>query len=254
MLQKRISYQILFPQHSVRSGEEKKLPVLYLLHGLFGEAENWTRLTEILKLIDALSFAVAIFDAENSWYVDGINGSQASYESFFVNEFIPHIENDYKIGGTGKYRAVAGLSMGGYGALKFALKHPSLFVWAGSMSGAFDVSRQTAKRPGVDWNILGESIVSVFGNVQNSDLRAKNDLFQIIGKLKTDDLEDLPEIYFDCGRGDSFIEVNRELFEKLNQKKVPCAFYENPGGHDWTYWNRQLKKILQLVEKVFNDH
>lgn len=129
ILSKRISYQILFPRDSIYSKAQKELPVLYLLHGLFGEAKNWTQFTEIPSLIKNSSFAVATFDGANSWYSDGIEGRQSFYESFFTGEFIPHIENEHKIGGRRK-RAIAGLSMGGYGALKFALKYPSLFIWA----------------------------------------------------------------------------------------------------------------------------
>lgn len=253
ILSRRISCQILFPHDSICSKAQKKLPVLYLLHGLFGEAKNWMQYTEISSLIENLSFAVATFDGENSWYADGIQGKQSFYESFFTGEFIPHIENEYKIGGKRRKRAVAGLSMGGYGALKFALKHPSLFIWAGSMSGAFDAPRQTDERPGPDWEILGDSIKTVFGEVQDSDSRIKNDLFHIISELKKDDLETLPNIYFDCGRDDNFIKVNRELFKKFKEKEVSCDFYEQSGGHDWTYWNRQMKKMLLVAEESFKS-
>ena len=250
-LLKRVNYQILFPHDSnVRENREDR-PVLYLLHGLFGEAENWTDFTEIADWFENLSFAVVAFDAENSWYTDGIKGRKAGYENFFLKEFIPCIENVYKLGGDRKNRALAGLSMGGYGALKIALKYPSLFVWAGSMSGAFDAPRQTDERPGPDWEILGDSIKAVFGENRHNDLRAKNDLFRIISEIKSGDLAGLPNIYFDCGRDDSFIEVNRELFEKFEKNNISCCFCEEPGGHDWSYWNRQLKKILQLAEQNF---
>jgi len=251
ILSERINYQILFPRDSISLNRKKNLPVLYLLHGLFGEYKNWTELTEISSLIENLSFAVATFDAGNSWYADGIKGRRAKYESLFMGEFIPHIENTYKVGGNRANRAVAGLSMGGYGALKFALKYPSLFIWAGSMSGALDAPRQTDARPGPDWEILGDSIKAVFGEDRDSDLRTKNDLFQIISKIKDDDLGRLPYIYFDCGRDDSFIQVNRELLEKFKEKKIVCSFFEKPGGHNWIYWNRRLRTILRLVEKSF---
>lgn len=252
VLSKRIYFQILSPQNSIYSKTEKSLPVLYLLHGLFGEAKNWTELTEISTLIENLPFAAVMFDAGNSWYTNGIEGGRARYESFFIGEFIPRIESEYKLGGGRKNRAIAGLSMGGYGALKFALKYPSLFNWAGSMSGAFEAPQQTDARPGADWEILGDSIKAVFGEISNSELRIKNDLFQIISEMRKDDPEKPPEIYFDCGIDDSFIQINRKLFKRFSEKNVICTFREMPGGHDWIYWNRQLKEILQLVKKVFN--
>lgn len=254
ILSKRIGYQILFPRHAQYSSVEQNLPVLYLLHGLFGEARNWTELTDISSLIENLSFAIVAFDAGNSWYSDGIEGNGAKYESFFKSEFIPRIENDFKIGCRKKSRSIAGLSMGGYGALKIALKYPSLFAWSGSMSGAFDAPRQTDQRPGPDWDILGDSIKSVFGKAQNSNVRVENDLFQLISELTENEIKNLPDIYFDCGSDDSFIRINRELFEIFKEKNVKCVFHEKPGGHDWNYWNWRLKEILLLVEKKFNKN
>lgn len=252
MLSKRIKYHILYSKNFTDSKKGKDHPVLYLLHGLFGESKNWMELTEISGAIKALPFSVISFDAGNSWYSDSVKGNGANYESFFINEFVPFVENENKLGGSKSNRAIAGLSMGGYGALKFALKYPSMFIWAGSMSGAFDAPRQTENRPGPDWEILKDSINEVFGEIQHNYSRNENDLFQIVDEIKNNDLEKLPKIYFDCGIEDSFIDVNRELFEKLKDRKILCDFYENPGGHDWFYWNRQLLKMLLIVERVFS--
>lgn len=252
MLSKRINYHVLFPKDFTDSKNQKERPVLYLLHGLFGESKNWTELTEITNALKVLPFSIITFDAENSWYSDGIEGKKAKYESFFINEFIPFIENKNKFGGTKTNRAIAGLSMGGYGAIKFALKNPSMFIWAGSMSGAFDAPRQTDDRPGPDWEILKDSIKEVFGELQDSNVRSVNDLFQIVSEIENADLAKLPELYFDCGIDDSFIHVNRELFERLKERKILCNFYEKSGGHDWFYWNRQSLEMLQIVKSVFS--
>lgn len=251
MLAKRINYHILFSKDFTDSNDKKERPVLYLLHGLFGESKNWIELTEISSAVKSFPFSVITLDAENSWYSDGIKGNRAKYESFFINEFIPFIENENRFGGSKSNRAIAGLSMGGYGAIKFALKYPSMFIWAGSMSGAFDAPRQTDDRPGPDWEILKDSITEVFGEFQDSNTRTENDLFQIVSALKNNDLEKMPEIYFDCGKDDSFIDVNREFFEILKQGNLLCDFQEKSGGHDWLYWNRQLMKILLIVKNIF---
>lgn len=251
ILRKRIKYRILFPQDIFHSEIKANPPVLYLLHGLFGESGNWTDLTEITDFIKNYSFAAVAFNGGNSWYINGIDDNRSSYESFFIEEFVPQIENVYKIGGKRENRAIAGISMGGYGALKFALKSPSLFNWAGSMSGAFDAPRQNEERPGANWEVLGDSITAAFGEKKGGDSRTKNDLFQIISEMKDGEIERLPNIYFDCGRDDSFIDVNRELFELMRKKKIVCSFFEQSGGHEWNYWNRQLKSILRLIEEHF---
>ena len=141
--------------------------------------------------------------------------------------------------------------MGGYGALKFALKRPDLFIFAGSMSGAFDAPRLTEINKGVDWDNLSPSISEVFGE-ENNAARIKNDLFEIIQQLPIEQIRSMPDIYIDCGTRDGFLKSNRRLAKRLKDSQITLRYDEVSGGHDWTYWDKQIRVILEIVSKIFD--
>src|SRR6185312_14409786 len=157
-------------------------------------------------------------------------------------ELIPDVEARYRTIQSRYGRAIAGLSMGGYGAFKFALKSPAQFIFAASMSGAFGVTRYTEQQPGLDW---GE-YVQLFGSVT---ARKANDLFELTNNLSAARVAALPYFYFDCGTEDSpaIFKVNRELSELFNQKKIPHEYRELPGNHSWAYWDQQIQEVLKVA-------
>jgi S-formylglutathione hydrolase FrmB len=141
--------------------------------------------------------------------------------------------------------------MGGYGALKLALKYPGQFAFAGSISGAFDPAVRSDEHPGFSWDIFRPSINAAFGESGNST-RAANNLHQLARNLTAPQVAFLPYIYFDCGTEDGFLETNRDLDSILLAKKVPHEFRELPGGHDWGYWDRQVREVLRVFAQRAN--
>lgn len=249
-MRKKLPYQVILPdsyQNSVQS-----YPVLYLLHGLFGSYRNWLELTGIKFYAKNTNFIIVLPEAGNSWYTDSQTNESERFESFFINEFVPGIENKFRILQRKEARAICGLSMGGYGALKFALKRPDLFNFSGSMSGAFDAPRQHEKNHGVDWENMGQSISSVFGT-EESITRQQNDLFILIDRLNENEIKSLPNLYLNCGGKDDFLTINRELVHQLKRKKIKFQYYEKPGGHDWEYWDKELKELLSIIENKFSS-
>lgn len=226
-------------------------PVLYLLHGLFGNCDNWLELTALKSHLADKEFIVVLPEGGHSWYTDSATVASDKFESSFINELIPAVEARYRISGDSAKRAIAGLSMGGFGALKFALKRPDLFVFAGSMSGAFNAPRLTGNENPADWRELFPSVLEVFGQ-ENSPTRADNDLFRIIRKFPVAKRSSAPQIYFDCGTGDSFLKVNRELAKSLKENGLGFNFDERAGGHDWRYWDKRLRVVLKIVEEIFS--
>lgn len=229
----------------------KRYPVLYLLHGLFGSCDNWLELTDIYSYSSARDFIIVLPDGADLWYTDSATVEKDRFESSFIEEFIPGIDRKLRTIDNRRSRAVAGLSMGGFGALKFAFKRPDLFVFAGSMSGAFGAPRQSASNPGFDWENLGPSISKAFGDEFNP-ARTANDLFEIIENMSEREISSLPGIYIDCGTDDGFLQTNREFAELLEKRSVAFEYRELPGGHDWEYWNRQSRFLLEAAEKHFN--
>ncbi len=247
-MQRELPFQVVLPKNYETSKSE--FPVLYLLHGLYGSCENWFELTKIKDYLKDRELIVVLPDGENSWYCDSAAKLDDKFESSFINELFPMVETKYKIAGSREKRAVAGLSMGGYGAFKFALKRPDLFIFAGSMSGAFIAPRLFKNVNSNDWQELFPSISEVFG-AKKSKTRNENDVFRLIEEMTIENTVDFPYFYFDCGTEDSFIESNRELSELFAKKNLRYKFNEIKGSHDWDYWNRQVRIIINLATEKF---
>ena len=246
---RRFPYRVVLPDAG--ADREKSRPVLYLLHGLFGSCDNFLELTRLTEYVAGKRLAVVLPEGGDGWYTDSASATEEKFESYLLDELMPAVENRYRFGGKREARAVAGLSMGGYGALKFACKRPDLFIFAGSMSGAFDAPSRTARRPGRDWETLGPSIEKAFG-AEDGRTRRENDLFRLVADFPPDGAAELPFIYFDCGLGDAFLETNRKLRELLRKKGIPHLYRELPGGHDWDYWNRRTEFIIGLATERLN--
>ena len=137
--------------------------------------------------------------------------------------------------------------MGGYGAIKYGLKYPATFAFAGSMSGAFGVTRYTENEMGgSNW----EPFLKTFGPV-GSETRKANDVFEITRGLTAARVASLPFFYFDCGTEDveRHVDANRELSQLFLEKKVPHEYRELPGNHSWGYWDQQVQEVLKIAEK-----
>lgn len=143
--------------------------------------------------------------------------------------------------------------MGGYGALKFGIKHPDLFAFAGSLSGALDPATRTEEHPGHAWDILRPSIKAVFGP-RNSQTRKANDLHELARGISASKIASLPYLYFDCGLEDGFLITNRELADILLAKKIPHQYRQLPGEHNWAYWDRQVRDLLRLYAQLMTNN
>ncbi len=138
--------------------------------------------------------------------------------------------------------------MGGYGSIKFGLKHPEKFALVGSFSGALQAASLSDKLLGNGWKALTDSIMSVYA-AENSPTRAANDIFRIVREMPAEKNKNLPFIYLDCGTEDGLIGANREFSNLLLEKKVRHEFRQLPGRHDWTFWNSQIEEFLELSGK-----
>lgn len=240
---KVLPYNALLPPGYFKSN--KRYPVLYLLHGLFGRHDDWITRTNLAQYAAAYDLIIVTPEGKDGWYVDSATVPADKYESYLLRELLPDVDARYRTIKDRRARGVAGLSMGGYGALKYGLKHRDYFAFAGSMSGALDPANRTEEHPGFGWNILRPSISTAFGP-PDSPARQLNDLHQIARNLTAADISSLPYLYFDCGLDDGFLATNRELAEILVAKKIAHQYRQLPGGHDWQYWDRQVQEILRV--------
>ena len=239
-----LPYNVILPP-DYRSSSATRYPVLYLLHGLGGHYGDWVTHTNLADYAAQYRMIVVTPEGNDGWYVDGASGSNDKYEAYILQELMPDVDKRYRTIQSRYGRAVAGLSMGGYGAIKYGLKYPSTFAFAASMSGAFAVTRYTEKEMGgANW----EPFLKTFGPV-GSETHKANDIFEITKALTPTRVALLPYFYFDCGTEDAarHINANRELSEMFLEKKIAHEYRELPGDHSWAYWDEQVPEVLKLA-------
>lgn len=228
---------------------DEKFSVLYLLHGLFGRFDNWLTNTDLIEYAEQFSFIIICAEGGDSWYTDSVEIKNHAFESYLIKELIPEVEKTFRVRAERNSRAIAGLSMGGYGAFKLAFRRPDLFSLAASMSGAFHAAAIVENQNSVEWKELKPSIFNVFGE-ENEKTRQANDLFRLVNNFPAESINLLPYFYFDCGSEDSFLPLNIKFAELLRKRKIAFEFHEFSGEHDWNYWDRQILSILQLSATI----
>jgi S-formylglutathione hydrolase FrmB len=244
-----LPYNVILPaDYKTDAAKRRRYPVLYLLHGLSGSANDWV--SERARLADHAAhypFIIVVPEGRNAWYTDSATAPAEKFESYFVKELIPDVDARFRTLASRDGRAVAGLSMGGYGSLKFGLKYPTLFAFAGSMSGALGAASwlPDEKMPA----FVRPSLARVYGPASEPDneTRKANDIFRLVRELSPEQLKVLPFLYIDCGTEDFLIGDNRNFAALLVEKKIPHEFRQLPGGHNWPYWDRQVQEILKLA-------
>jgi enterochelin esterase-like enzyme len=252
ILHKEVHYTIYLPEGYEKN--ERKYPVTYLLHGHGDADDGWVQYGEINRLADAAikkgtlpPMIIVTPDGFKSFYMNAADGS-LNYEDFFIQELIPHIEKTYKAKTEKRFRGIAGLSMGGYGSLLYALKYPQLFVAAAPLSAAIWTNQ--------DFENMSESMYgSYFAEVIGKNLKGKdrltptwyaNSIFSIIDKKTTQELSAV-KYWIDCGDDDFLTIGNAQLHISLTNKKVAHEFRMKDGIHSWTYWRMGVIDGLSFI-------
>ena len=245
LMGREMPYAVVLPAGYEQSNEKTFYPVVYLLHGLTGHFDNWTSRSKLREFAKNYNYLIVTPEGDNGWYTDSATVPTDKYESYIVEELMPEIEKNFRAKRDRASRSIAGLSMGGYGSIKFGLKHPEKFALVGSFSGALQAASLSDKLIGNVWKALTDSITSTYG-ADGSPTRAANDVFRIAREMPSENHKNLPFIYFDCGTEDGLIATNREFSNLLLEKKIPHEFRQLPGKHDWAFWNAQVEEFLEL--------
>ena len=244
---KPLPYNVVLPPfYNTPESRAVRYPVIYLLHGLGGGAGDWVSdRARLAAYAASFRFIIVTPEGGDGWYTDSATVATDKFETYIIEELIPDVERRYRTLTTRDARAVAGLSMGGYGALKFGVKHPQMFTFAASLSGAFGAASWDANDPGL-LAFVKPSIARTYG-AMNSPTRPANDLFKLFSDLPPERVRALPFIYFDCGTEDFLINSNRALSELLLKRKIPHEYRQLPGTHSWPYWDTQVREVLKLA-------
>ena len=252
LMARTMPYRVLTPK-GYKDNRQKRYPVIYLLHGLTGHYTNWTDKTGLAEYAFNHQFMLVTPEGDNGWYTDSVATPTDKYESYIIKELIPEIDLRYRTFADREHRIIAGLSMGGYGSLKFGLKYPEMFSLVGSFSGALaatqlDVGLPAETPPTGFLGIVRSSVNAAFGP-KDGDGRKNNDIYKLVRDLTPDKVKGLPFLYESCGTEDVLIASNREFMSLLAEKKVPHEYREHPGIHDWVFWNEQVREFLAVAER-----
>ena len=229
------SFTAVLP-HEGTSEDNGNRPVLYLLHGLSDNHTNWLTNTSVARYALARGFIVIMPEVTRSFYAD----MKAGPKYFtYVSEELPKIaESMFGFTHKRENTFVAGLSMGGYGAMKCALSRPDFFAKAASFSGALDIEYRCTKDFVPDFQLcFGESIPS------------GSDLFALAEKVALLPENKRPELYFNCGTEDFLYKDNQNFKAKLDELAIHYTYEEWQGDHEWGFWDVSIQKALDFFQK-----
>lgn len=240
-------YVVLIPREY---DARRAYPILYLLHGHDGSHRDWVDRTRIASLVRDIPMIVVLPDGDNSWYVRSAMDERKDYETYLLNDLRHEVESRYRVDST--KRGIAGLSMGGYGALLYGLKRPDLFRFAGSLSGAFSLVSFIDDTVGQARSAsLARSLRRAFGP-EPSEHRRRYDVFRLVAAA---DPSRAPYVYLVTGVQDGFrgfLPAHRVLTDSLRAKGMPYEYHETPGGHSWAYWGREIGPLIARMREVLS--
>lgn len=243
----------VLPEKSI--GSRKRYPVLYLLHGLSDDHTGWQRRTLIENYVRDKGLVVIMPNVHRSFYTDMKNG----YKYFeFVSEELPAIAKEFfPISDKREDTFVAGLSMGGFGAMKLALNYPDRYSKAASLSGALGILKSieemeeyisSNKDESIPENVVFRmsEMKNIFGSYEEMK-ESCNDLFYLIDKNLAEGKE-LPSLYQACGTEDFLYDANIIFRDYVKSKNVPITYEECEGDHTWDFWNKMIEHVIWWLD------
>lgn len=229
-----MQYRVLLPAEIPPS---RSLPVVYLLHGAGGGFRDWSNYSDVSRFAGT-GLILVMPEGNSSYYVNSASRSEDRYEDYIVDDLISHVESNFPAERSRAGRAIVGVSMGGFGAVKLALSHPDQFSFAAGISPAIDVPSRpfSVKRISQWWQHR-----SIFGP-WGSQARHSRDPFVLARSVNP---ARTPYLYLSCGEQEGLMPANRKFAELLAGRQFQCEFHPGPGGHDWNQWNQRLASVFQ---------
>jgi len=257
ILSRDVAYAVYLPPDYTTSS--RRYPVVYLLHGYSDDESGWVQFGEIQQAVDRAiadrtipPMIIVMPDGGVTWYINDYLG-KVRFEDMFVQEFIPHIDATFRTRAKMEFRGVAGLSMGGWGALMFALRHPDLFAACAAFSAAIWTDADAAATPDDQYNRM---FAGLFGPRPTGKDAGPTETFKKYNALNL--AQTMPEavlqktrLYIDCGDDDFLLSGNMALQNILTSRKVPHEFRVRDGGHTWTYWRTGIVDGLAFIGRSF---
>ena len=239
---------------------QRSYPVLYLLHGAGDDQTGWVQFGEVEHIADkafnegyATPMIIVMPDANTGrrGYSNDIRG-EWRYEDFFFQELLPYVEKTYRIKAEKRYRAVAGLSMGGEGTFLYALHHPELFSSACPLSAATGPMTPADTRASLARFAQPAAINPPDSAVLGAYFKTHSVLYLV--ENMPDSLKKAVRWYIDCGDDDFLVEGNCLVANAMHRGNIPHEFRVRDGAHNWTYWRASLPEVLRFVSDAFHQY
>jgi putative tributyrin esterase len=232
-LQRDMPYRVILPASLPLN---TKLPVVYLLHGGGGGYRDWSNYSDVAQVAEH-GFILVMPEGNSSYYVNAAERRQDRYEDYITGDLITDVERRFPAAPGRANRAIAGISMGGFGAVVLSLKHADLYAFAGGISSALDVPSRpfSIKRMG---QYRGHA--QIFGPWGSETRRANNPYFL----AESVNPANVSYLYLTCGEQEGLLPANRRFADLLHKRAFQYEFHPGPGGHDWNQWNGRLSGLL----------
>jgi putative tributyrin esterase len=251
-LHRKVPIRVILPSDA-ESGSGEPFKTLYLLHGLMDNCLAWTSNTRIERWAMERNLAVVMPSAENSFYVDMPYGSSVfgDFGAYVGQELVAMTRKMFRLSPKREDTFIAGLSMGGFGALRNGLKYYNTFGYIACLSGAIHIFEYPLDEPGR--NVIGED--ACFGDIRAAALTDRNPRVAAEAMFEGDKgSRDImyPKVYIACGTEDYLLAANRGFADFLRANGVDVTYEEGPGRHDWDFWDTTIQKVLAWlpIEKV----
>jgi len=240
-LNRDMQYRVVLP---LAAAPGQKLPVVYLLHGGGGGFRDWTNDSDVARFAES-GLVLVMPEGGSSYYTNAVDPPQDRYEDYIVSDLIADVESKFPVATGRSNRAIVGISMGGFGAVKLALHHPELFIFAGGLSSAIDVPRRAFSIKRLQQS---RHYNSIFGSA-GGQTRRENDPFAL---ARTANPEAAAYFFLTCGEQEGLLPANREFAALLEARHFRHEFHTVPGGHDWNQWNAWLPSLFRSLAGHIN--
>jgi len=228
-----------------------RYPTLYLLHGYDADITDWARGTNLSAYATRHHLIIVTPDASRSWYVNSVGNPKAKFDDYIVKDVIEYMDAHFRTIPEPFARAIAGVSMGGFGAMLLGLEHHDMFAAIGSFSGALAAAHHEppplpanateADRKAREENL---ALAGPFGSKEHMD----RDPFELAARIP---VEEVPMLFIVCGGEDGNAEDTHAFLALLAKRRIPYEYREiSPRGHDWRIWNEEIPVFLDKLDHL----
>ena len=229
----------------------RRYPVLYLLHGHDADITDWARGTNLSDYATRHQLIIVTPDGSQSWYVNSVSNPKAHFDDYIVKDVVDYVDKNFRTIPEPFARAIAGVSMGGYGALFLGMEHRDKFAAIGSFSGAIAyghlLPQDLPKNPTAEQKKDIKEYTDLMGALGSKEQKAR-DVFELAQQVP---VEEMPMLFIVCGGQDGNIDETHAFLALLAKRHIPYEYRErSPRGHEWRIWNEEISVFLDKLEKL----